>query len=305
VRGATRKRGNGQEHEQDRQMESGAERCIEGKDGTPIHVRVVRASSPKGCVIVVHGLADHAERYRWLTQFLQDSGYNVVLYDQRGHGRSGGARTHVSSFDEYVDDLERVREALQSTCGETPHLFAHSMGTLIALLAVVRRPEHWRSVIVQGFPALPGRSIPPGAGQLIRALRPLVGRMRAPTGLSPADLSNDEAIADAYLRDPLTTKNFTLSWVAAFLAAIREVRENAIAVTCPLLILHGGQDRIALPEGSQWLERHAGAKDRQLVIFPGLKHELHNETAPERVEVFARIGAWLDQHPGQPADRMP
>jgi alpha-beta hydrolase superfamily lysophospholipase len=258
-------------------MESATERRIEGKDGTPLHARLLHASSPKGWVIVLHGLDDHLERYAALSRFLQEAGYDVVLYDQRGHGRSGGARTHVASFSEYVDDLERVRQAAQDRRASPPHLFGHSMGAVVALLAAMRQPEHWRSVIVQGLPLLPGRNIPKLLGHLVRAVRPLLSRLRAATGLEADALSGDAAVAQAYRRDPLVQGSVTFGWGAEFLRALHELREGASAITCPLLILHGESDTIARPEGARWLAAHAGAKDRKLLTYPGLKHELHNE----------------------------
>jgi alpha-beta hydrolase superfamily lysophospholipase len=277
-------------------MESESEGRIECADGTPLRVRFVRSPAAKACVIVVHGLDDHLERYGALSRFLQESGYDVVLYDQRGHGRSGGARTHVASFSDYVDDLERVREAALAGRAAPPHLFAHSMGSVVALLAAMRHPERWRSVIVQGLPLVPGRNIPKLLEILVRAARPLLSRLRASAGLEAGELSRDAAVAQAYRRDPLVQGSVTLGWGAAFLRALRELREGAPAIRCPLLILHGESDTIARPEGARWLAAHAGAKDRKLVTYPGLKHELHNEPAPERARVFGDIRDWLERH---------
>jgi alpha-beta hydrolase superfamily lysophospholipase len=61
-------------------------------------------------------------------------------------------------------------------------------------------------------------------------------------------------------------------------------------------VLHGGDDAIARAEGSRWLAAGAGAGDRKLIVYPGLKHELHNERAEDRARVFADIRAWLDRH---------
>ena len=278
------------------QSGSPAERFIESKDGTPLRVRTIRASSPRGCVIVVHGLGDHLERYGALSGFLHENGYDVVLYDQRGHGQSGGVRSHVTRFSDYVEDLERVRDAAQAAGCPSPHLFAHSMGAVIALLAVMHHPEHWRSVIVQGFPASPGRNIPKLLAALVGAVRPLLSRLRAPTGLDPDELSRDAAVAQAYRRDPLVQRTVTFGWAAEFLGALRELREGAPAITCPLLILHGESDTIARPAGSRWLAQNAGPGERELLTYPGLKHELHNELGKDRARVFADIGAWLGRH---------
>jgi alpha-beta hydrolase superfamily lysophospholipase len=266
------------------------------EDGTLLRAHVIRAQAARGWVLVVHGLDDHLDRFGELARFLHESGYDVVLYDQRGHGGSGGVRNHVASFSDYVGDLERVRRLALPEGAGAPHLFGHSMGSVIALLAAIRDPGRWRSVIVQGFPALPGRNIPKLAGALLRAVRPLVARVRTPTGLDAEALSHDEAVAEAYRRDPWVKGDVTLGWTVEFLDALAALREGAASITSPLLILHGGQDTIALPEGARWLAEHAGASDRKLVIYPELKHELHNELAKDRARVFADIRAWLEGH---------
>lgn len=264
-------------------------------DGTTLRVHVVRAAGARGCVIVVHGLDDHLDRFGALAEFLHGSGYDVVLYDQRGHGGSGGVRNHVASFAEYVADLERVRAAALPAAGAA-HVFGHSMGSVITLLAAMRNPQRWRSVIVQAFPFLPARSLPKPAEAMLRLVRPLIARVRAPTGLEAEALSHDEAVAEAYRKDPWVQGDVTVGWALEFLDALRELREGAQAITCPLLILHGEEDVIANPEGSRWLADNAGARERKLVIYPGLKHELHNELPEDRARVFADIGDWLARY---------
>jgi lysophospholipase len=273
------------------------EHSVAAQDGTVLRVHIVRAAAARGCVIVVHGLDDHLERFGALTEFLHEAGHDVVLYDQRGHGGSGGVRNHVARFAEYVADLDSVcRRALHPGAG-APHLFGHSMGSVIALLAAMRHPERWRSVIVQAFPVLPARNIPKPAEAMLRLVRPLVARVRAPTGLAAEALSHDEAVAEAYRRDPWVQGDVTVGWALEFLDALRELRGGgAAAITCPMLILHGEEDTIANPEGARWLAENAGARERKLIIYPGLKHELHNELPEDRARVFADIGAWLARY---------
>ena len=293
--GAERRREDRERGKSPPPMNSQAEHRIQAEDGTPLSVRVLRAPSPRGWVIVLHGLDDHLRRYEALAGFLRESGYDVVLYDQRGHGASGGARTHVEDFGEYVDDLLRVCDAEQPGRDGTPHLFAHSMGSVVALLAAKRHPDRWRSLVVQGFPLLPGRNIPKALAPVVRAL-PLLARLRVASGLRAEDLSRDPAVVEAYRRDPQVQGKVSLGWGAAFLAALEELREGAAGIKCPLLVLHGEDDAIARAEGARWLAGHAGAADLELLTYPGLKHELHNEPAPERSRVFADIRAWLDRH---------
>ena len=41
---------------------------------------------PKGSVLVLHGMAEYHDRYKPFAEFLNKCGYDVYLYDHRGHG---------------------------------------------------------------------------------------------------------------------------------------------------------------------------------------------------------------------------
>jgi alpha-beta hydrolase superfamily lysophospholipase len=97
-------------------------------------------------------------------------------------------------------------------------------------------------------------------------------------------------VVAAYVADPLVHHWASLGLARDSLAATRGV-EDAAAVGAPLLILHGGADRIAYPAGSRELAARlaGGASLRE---YPGLFHEPHSE--PERELVIADVIAWLD-----------
>jgi len=60
-----------------------------------------------------------------------------------------------------------------------------------------------------------------------------------------------------------------------------------------LLLLHGTQDAIAYPSGSEAFAANAPAGRATLRLWQGLGHELHSD--PEREAVFRCLIAWLDQ----------
>ena len=63
------------------------------------------AAQPRAALLIVHGLAEYAGRYRDLAATLASRGISCFAYDQRGHGARPGTRTHVDRFDDFVDDL--------------------------------------------------------------------------------------------------------------------------------------------------------------------------------------------------------
>ncbi|PKM58834.1 MAG: alpha/beta hydrolase, partial [Firmicutes bacterium HGW-Firmicutes-4] len=46
-------------------------------------------TEPKGVVLIVHGMAEHARRYHEFMDFLYQHHYLAVIHDQRGHGQTG------------------------------------------------------------------------------------------------------------------------------------------------------------------------------------------------------------------------
>ncbi|MFP4152741.1 MAG: serine aminopeptidase domain-containing protein, partial [Alkalispirochaeta sp.] len=73
----------------------------------------------------------------------------------------------------------------------------------------------------------------------------------------------------------------------------KEILRSLSRITIPLLLLHGGDDRIISPEASELVYRGVSSAEKERVLFPGLFHEVFNE--PERDEVFARTFDWADR----------
>lgn len=88
----------------------------------------------KAVIIIVHGSFEHSGRYVNLAVWLVDNGYAVYSFDLRGHGRSGGKRAFVASFNLYVQDLERFLLLVNKSQIDKPvFILGHSAGAIIAL----------------------------------------------------------------------------------------------------------------------------------------------------------------------------
>ena len=120
---------------------------LPGKGGVPLYCVSYAADAPSAAVLIIHGFTENAYKYSELIHSLLRCGFSVVMYDQRGHGRSGRdpaisdpSVTHVDDFSDYVDDMEIVcRELLAGM--PVPHLLlGHSMGGAVAALYLERHP---------------------------------------------------------------------------------------------------------------------------------------------------------------------
>ena len=65
---------------------------------------------PKAVLHDIHGYAEHIDRYGNVVDALLPAGYAVVGADHRGHGRSGGRRAYVNSFQELINDQRQLRD---------------------------------------------------------------------------------------------------------------------------------------------------------------------------------------------------
>lgn len=105
-------------------------------NGTELFVREWPALRRRGSLLLVHGLGEHSGRYAHVAAVLNDAGLHVRAYDQRGFGRSGGARATLPHADALVDDATAMFDALAAearAAGEpAPFVVGHSMGGLVA-----------------------------------------------------------------------------------------------------------------------------------------------------------------------------
>src|SRR4030042_6922779 len=74
----------------------------------------------KGIICLVHGLGEHSGRYSHWAELLNQSGYTVLVYDLRGHGKSGGMRGHINSFDEYLKDTDILLDEANTRFTQQP-----------------------------------------------------------------------------------------------------------------------------------------------------------------------------------------
>ena len=83
----------------------------------------------KGVVCIVHGLGEHHRRYEHIAKSLNEIGFNVYAYDQRGHGISGGKKGHSPSQNHLHEDLKLNINKIKQENPDLPFfIYGHSFG---------------------------------------------------------------------------------------------------------------------------------------------------------------------------------
>jgi alpha-beta hydrolase superfamily lysophospholipase len=250
---------------------------------------------PRAAIILVHGLGEHSGRYENLARHCTYLDFAVHAIDHYGHGKSDGHPGYVERFSVYLDGVRALHEHVRQVHGETPvFLLGHSMGGLIAAAYLLEQQDAFRACMLSG-PALKSDAEPPALVmvivRLLAALVPTVPLL----GLDPAGVSRDPDVVRAYVADPLVHHGkLTARLIAEMSKAMRSTLAQSRAIRLPLLILHGDQDVLTSPVGSQALLDAVSSKDKTLKLYPGLYHEIFNE--PEKDDVLSDMTTWLEAH---------
>ncbi len=267
-----------------------------GARGLPIYYQYWEPeNTSRALLLIVHGAGEHCSRYEALAQHFTGQGYVVAGLDHPGHGKSGGEYGHIDRFRDLVDTLETYQQQVEKDFSGLPQiLLGHSMGGLISALFLLQHQSKFVGCVLSG-PAIK-TEIETGYLQLllIRCMSvaaPRVGVLQ----LDAAGVCRDPAVVADYVSDPLVNhKKMTARMVSELFVAMHRIQNEVNKISLPMLLLHGGKDVIAAPEGSRFLYENVSSEDKSLKMYPELFHEIFNE--PEREAVFADMLDWCERH---------
>lgn len=101
------------------------------------------AAENRPTVVLVHGVGDNAAGWADFVEELSPD-YEVVAYDQRGHGKAPRFQDLADPFAQLIDDLLALLEHVGPA-----FVVGHSMGGAVAAEAAVRRPELVRALVLE------------------------------------------------------------------------------------------------------------------------------------------------------------
>lgn len=249
----------------------------------------------KAVILIVHGVGEYCERYTNVINHFVPLGYAVYGLDHIGHGKSGGARSMVVRFEDFIEPLTTYYKMVKDW---HPHrsifIYGHSMGGLITSFYLLEHQADFKGAIISA----PAVKIPDNISPMVIAIGKILSTIAPKVGLIGLDtnyLSHDKTVVDTYNADPLVFHGKMPARLSAeMLRAMLRVADDARKITLPLFIFQGSGDKIVDPAGAPMLYEKAGSKDKTIKIYEGLYHEVHNE--PEREKMFADLEGWLQMH---------
>ena len=289
------------------------------------NVRALRwepAGEVRAVVQIVHGIAEHVERYDHFASFLAGHGILVVAEDHMGHGKSidGGSIKgyFTGGWFAAVDDTYQL---LQDTMAQNPNvpyiLLGHSMGSFMARTILAKYPDSGiAGAIISGTAWMPGGVIGAGlaVGKLICKLQDekkpnttLNGMMfssnnkRVEHQRTNSDwLSRDNAVVDAYEADPLCGFVASAGLLRDMLIGLQYIQNTKnlsnMKKDLPIFFIAGGDDPVGgygdgVRQAAEEFKK-AGMEQVSTRIYPLCRHEVLNEINKE--EVYAHVLEWVN-----------
>jgi acylglycerol lipase len=264
---------------------------VESADGTKLAYRAWPVAGAPITFAVVHGLGEHAGRYERFARGMARHGLGTFAVDLRGHGNSPGQRGYVDSWSQWTDDASAFVQHVDQVAGGEVVPVGHSFGgaTMLSTVLAGKLPRSKRFVV--SSPALRLKvAVPSWKIRLGNATSKVVPRLALDNEVNPKLVSRIPEVVEAYRTDPLVHAKITSRLYAEWLAAAKDILEQAGEIKIPFLILAGTADGLIDPQGSEELHRRS-AKVSEMKLLEGRYHEPFNDRDNE--EVFALIADWL------------
>jgi acylglycerol lipase len=243
-------------------------------------------------LILLHGYGEHCSRYGYVASQLNEAGIAVLSFDQRGFGQSPGKRGYIRRFDVLLRDVDDYLAHIRPRIEGRPwFIMGHSMGGLLLTRYVETRTVDAAGIVLTD-PLLAFSDDVPGflfpLAQLLGALTPWL----PVSSVNNSFLARDPKVVAAADTDPLGFHGRVVARSGAEMyTAVNRAYAAFEAITLPIYIIHGSDDRIVPPKGSKLLYEQCRSTDKTFTLHEGGYHEIWNDL--DKDIVIAGIRDWI------------
>ena len=268
------------------------EGCLTGREMQLIHYQVYLQDKPKAAMVICHDGCESAVRYTEWALFFHSIGFQVYLFDFRGHGRSdreidNRSVTHIDSFKRYAKDLADITSRIDRRL--PLHLTAFGMGGLVAMLYMQNNPKRIASACL--VTPLIGIHFPEPRGwnrwRLSSSVRRGLARELIPGNVCyQSDEAFDRSPMKSFHRfawykeqraadSRLQNNAYSLGWLNAAMQATGWIFSNRTKrIETKILLIEAGEDMVVPTDCYGKLLKYIRAGSH--VRLSGMEHRLQN-----------------------------
>src|SRR5690554_2052364 len=250
-----------------------------------INVEIYNKNITKDTTLIfTHGLGEYSKSYVEVAEFFENNGFQAIIYDIRGHGKSEGKRGYIKSYNDFIDDLDSlVRYAYKTT--KKVFLVGHSMGGLITNLYQSLN-NNVDGVIITASPTTYLQNME----KLRYFPRFLLNKKKLKTNFYDEKLVHDNNyIVDGY---DLTRFYFKLINEMLF-KGIAKLNKNMHNYNRKVLLIYSKNDKLGPVSYGKHFYDNINSEDKELFILENSKHNLFNDI--EKEVVFNKILDWIEE----------
>lgn len=280
-------------------------------------------ASPRGIILIAHGMSEHSKRYAPFAARLAAHGFHAYAWDHRGHGETTapdavqGQFARRNGLDTVIADTMAIRDMAAANHPGLPILlFGHSMGAMICLNTALKHADSFAGFAVWNFDFGTASSVP--LMRIILGIERWLKGSDVPSSILPRMtfyawgkaipghrtlldwLSNIPAEVDAYIADPLCGFPCTVSlWFDVAEGVVRgadKANLSRIPKDKPIMLVGGGKDPATRgAKGTHWLEERMkglGFAHISKQVYPEARHETLNDLVADKA--MADFLGWAD-----------
>jgi pimeloyl-ACP methyl ester carboxylesterase len=144
-------------------------------DGVPLHVETNGPPAAPVTVIFCHGYTLNQDCWHFQRRDL--TGYRLVFWDQRDHGRSGRSESGAASIDQLGSDLKAVIDAVAPGDAQVV-LVGHSMGGMTIMALAEQHPDMFGTKVAGAvLISTAARGLEDGSPWMPAPVRPALSRV--------------------------------------------------------------------------------------------------------------------------------
>ena len=128
-------------------------------DNYKLELNIFEHRSPKGVILVSHGMEEYQDYYVPFCEYFNSLGYIVISANMRGHGKNCKVLGYFDHHDGYkllIEDQLKIIEYIKQHYDSLPiYAFSHSMGTIITRNVLLENSQLFDKVILSGYTNIP------------------------------------------------------------------------------------------------------------------------------------------------------